>query len=190
MSNCWRVCKLRQDKSNGVAAVGSAHYYLISRWDRTGCDGTARGALEPVQPPRTSYNTLFPVPARTSRFFAHGDRARSATHSMRRSGKEEERRDRWSLGEESGFGSELVFVRGGCDGCVGATVPRRRVWVATPVRDRSRRAPGPDRREGYSRAQNGYAAVKGGMPHFRHVSFTEFSPPTTRKEWRRARRPL
>lgn len=84
LAQCWRVCKLRQDKSNGVAAVWSAHYYLISRWDCTGCDGTARGALEPLPAPRASYDMLFSVPAPTSRFFDHGYRTHSATHSMSR----------------------------------------------------------------------------------------------------------
>jgi hypothetical protein len=179
-----------QDKSNDAAAVGSAHYYLISRWDCTGCDGTARGALVPVQPPRGSYETLFSVPALTSRFFELGFRV----HSTAQAGKEKERRVWRSLGEQSSrvlsrfrdlARSSRTRRRRGCP-CPGFGTWRPFVIVGRA----SRRSPSLDRREGYSRAQIGYAAVKGDRPYFRHDSFTEFSPTPTREEWHRARRPL
>lgn len=98
-----RTCpRLRgQDKSNDVAAVESAHYYLISHSDCTGCDGTARGALVPLRTPRVSYDTLFSVPAHTSRFIDHAYRAPSLTHSTDQAGKENGYRDWHLLGERS-----------------------------------------------------------------------------------------
>lgn len=42
----------------------------------------------PLRTPRVSYDTLFTVPAHTSRFFDDGYRTHSATHSLEQAGKE------------------------------------------------------------------------------------------------------
>ena len=88
---------------------------------------------------------------------------------------------RFAKKSASGTGWLLFFARDGCVDTALPRLPRFGLRLASEI----------GRGAGQVRiAEGGDAAVTGGGPYFRHDSFTEFSPSTNRKEWRRARRPL